>query len=225
MEIPLFPLNTVLFPGAPLPLRVFEPRYRAMMADLLGDDIPDGPGGPPDAPASFAVARIREGLEVGGRADTHDVGSLASVEWVRVDADGTIDLLVRGARRFRIERRLPDDPYPLIEATVLGEPPGARADEALRFAQLAAVRYGEAVALLLRSEPEEVALPDDPVAASYVFAASLSVELHVLQMLLEIPTASERLVRAATIARAEANLLSVVGPPARRPTIEAASLN
>jgi hypothetical protein len=229
VEIPLFPLNTVLLPGTPLPLRVFEPRYRAMMAALLGEDAGDEVGGAPprvgEAAPEFGVARIREGLEVGGRAETHDVGVLASIEWVRHDADGTMELLARGTRRFRIEERLADDPYPRALVTILDEPRGPNALEALRFARSAMSRYGRAVAQLLRTEPEESTLPDDPVVASYAFAAALTVEPNIVQALLEAPTATERLVRAATIARAEANLLTLVGPPVRRPTIESASLN
>ncbi len=229
MAIPLFPLNTVLLPGTPLPLRVFEPRYRAMMADLLGDDVPGPDGGPParrdgELP-SFGVARIREGLEVGGRAETHDVGVLAAIEWVVRRPDGTTELLARGTRRFRIDERPSDDPYPRAEVTFLDEPTGPNPDDALRFARSALTRYVRAVARLLRSEPEDAVLPDDPVAASYTFAAALTVELKVMQSLLEAQTATERLARAAAIARAEANLLTVVGPPARRPTIESASPN
>lgn len=229
MEIALFPLNTVLLPGMPLPLRVFEPRYRAMMSDLLGNVIPGAEGGPPartgeDAPA-FGVARIREGLEVGGRAETHDVGVMAVVEWVRMHADETLELLTRGTRRFRIEQRLPDDPYPRAVVALLDEPGGKSPDDALRFARSAMTRYVRAVAQLLRTEPEDATLPDDLVAASYTLAATLSVDPNVVQALLEAPTATERLVRAAAIARAEANLLTVIGPPARRPTIESASLN
>jgi Lon protease-like protein len=229
MEIPLFPLNTVLLPGASLSLRVFEPRYRTMMSDLLGDVVPGSPGGQPartgDEAASFGVARIREGFEVGGRAETHDVGVIAAFEWVRMDTDGTLELLARGTRRFRIEDRLDDDPYPRAVVALLDEPVGPSPEKALGFARSAMVRYVRAVAQLLRSEPEDVTLPDDPVAASYALAATLSVEPNVVQALLEAPTATERLVRAAAIARAEANLLTVVGPPARRPTIESTSLN
>ena len=228
MEIALFPLNTVLLPGAALPLRVFEPRYRAMMSDLLGDLIPGSPGQPArigdDAP-TFGVARIRDGFEVGGRAETHDVGVIAAVEWVRMDADETLELLTRGTRRFRIERRLDDDPYPRAIVALLDEPDGASPDEALRFARSAMTRYVRAVARLLRSEPEDATLPDDPIAASYALAETLSIAPNVVQTLLEAPTATERLVRAAAIARAEANLLTMVGPPARRPTIDSRSLN
>src|SRR5918995_734800 len=86
---PLFPLHVVLFPGAPLPLHVFEPRYREMMADILGDAEP-GPE------STFGVVCIREGYEVGAPAETHDVGCLATIEKVVRNPDGTMELLVRG---------------------------------------------------------------------------------------------------------------------------------
>jgi hypothetical protein len=229
VTIPLFPLNTVLFPGAPLPLRVFEPRYRAMLTDVLGDDVAEGPGGPPPGRGgplpSFGIARIRSGLEVGGVADTHPIGCLCAIEWVRRNDDGTTDLLVRGTRRFRIERRLPDDPYPAAEVAFLDESAGERAEDALSFARASLDRYADAVARLLRTEAEPVVLPDDPVAASYAAAASLSVEPNIHQMLLEARDATDRLIRAGQIARAEAALLAAIGPPARRPAIDAASLN
>ena len=65
--LPLFPLNTVLFPRMTLPLRIFEPRYRQMLADCLdGDPI-------------FGVVLIREGKEVGETAMPHDVGTTARI--------------------------------------------------------------------------------------------------------------------------------------------------
>ena len=229
-EIALFPLNTVLLPGASLPLRVFEDRYRTMMADLLGDDIPGPPGAAPDrtaddGPPLFGVARIREGLEVGGHAGTHDVGTLAAIEWVQRQDDGTMELLTRGTLRFRIHERPDDAPYPRAIVEFLAERPGDDAEEALAYARRAFERYIGAVAQLLRTEPEELELPDDAVRASYALIGAMTLEESVVQTLLETPTATERLVRAARVARHEANLLTVIGPPARQPTMRTSSLN
>ena len=66
LEIPLFPLNTVLFPGGPLPLRIFEARYIDLVRRCMRDD------------SGFGVAMILEGREAGGPAQTVDVGSYAS---------------------------------------------------------------------------------------------------------------------------------------------------
>ena len=94
VEIPLFPLGAVLFPGGPLPLRIFEARY----IDLVSRCLRDGSG--------FGVVLIREGAEAGGPALTFDVGTYARiVDFSRQD-DGLLGIRAQGERRFRIlERR------------------------------------------------------------------------------------------------------------------------
>src|SRR5437879_13102464 len=96
--LPLFPLNVVLFPHMPLPLHVFEPRYRKMVGDCL------------EAGHSFGVVAIREGSET-GPATPYDVGTLAKI--VRIDRleDGRMNLLVMGASRFEIMKTAADRPY------------------------------------------------------------------------------------------------------------------
>ena len=89
MQVPLFPLNTVLFPGGPLPLRIFEPRYLDMISACLKDD------------AAFGVLLIREGAEVGA-ATTRDVGTLAKVtDWYQ-GSDGILGVTALGTDRFRL---------------------------------------------------------------------------------------------------------------------------
>lgn len=218
MQIPLFPLHVVLFPGQRLPLHVFEHRYREMMADVLGTDETTNPD------ASFGIVCIREGYEVGERAETHDVGCLGVVEWARRHPDGTMDLVVRGARRFRILTRPPDDPYPRADVDLLEEVVGPRATDALALARAALERYA-AVAARYAREPSEVELPAEPTAASYGAAAALAVDATALQSLLEARSASERLAAVAALARSEATLLDTIGVPLRRPPIERTSLN
>jgi len=213
VRIPLFPLHVVLFPSAALPLHVFEQRYRTMMVDVLAAPEP-----------AFGVVGIREGYEVGARAETHDVGCLAIVEHSERHADGTTDLLVRGSNRFRIEVRPDDDPYPQADVVVLDEPEGPRASEAMRLARAALERYAIVVAQTARHAPVPIALSDDPVAASYEAASALAVDLPLLQQLIEAASAAERLARVASIARAEASLLDVIGAPLRA-GIRPASLN
>ena len=103
IRIPLFPLNVVLFPGARLPLRIFEPRYRKLFDDSLRQ------GG------AFGIVLIKEGREVGGPATPFDVGTLAEIESVDY-RDDSIFLLCRGTRRFRVENLQHDQPY--LSATV-----------------------------------------------------------------------------------------------------------
>ena len=89
-ETPVFALNTVLYPGGPLPLRIFEPRYVDMVSDRLRRDAP------------FIVALIRDGSEVGGGAVTRSVGTLARiVDWNRSD-DGLLGITALGGRRVRV---------------------------------------------------------------------------------------------------------------------------
>ncbi len=99
-DTPLFPLSSVVFPGGPLPLRIFEPRYLDMVGRCLKSQ------------ACFGAVAIRAGSEV-GEAETFEVGTLAEiVDWYRED-DGLLGILARGRERFRIVRveRLADGLY------------------------------------------------------------------------------------------------------------------
>lgn len=89
MQIPLFPLNTVLFPGGPLPLRVFEPRYLDMISRCMKTDGP------------FGVLLIRDGNEV-GPSTTYNTGTLAKVtDWYQ-GSDGILGITAVGTERFRL---------------------------------------------------------------------------------------------------------------------------
>lgn len=89
MQVPLFPLNTVLFPGGPLPLRIFEARYLDMIGDCISNDAP------------FGVLLIRKGAEV-GPATTHEVGTLARVVDWYLGSDGLLGITACGEQRFRL---------------------------------------------------------------------------------------------------------------------------
>jgi Lon protease-like protein len=91
-SIALFPLNIVLFPDGPLPLRIFETRYVDMVRRCMRGDL------------DFGVVLIREGREV-GPAETYDVGTLARITDFDALPDGLLGLSCVGERRFRIARR------------------------------------------------------------------------------------------------------------------------
>ena len=93
--IPLFPLGSVLLPGGPLSLHIFEPRYRELTTDLLNEVVPD---------QRFGVITIRQGWEVGeDNVDSlHDVGCTAVLSSVRQLAGGRYDITATGQRRFRL---------------------------------------------------------------------------------------------------------------------------
>lgn len=90
IQIPLFPLHTVLFPEGPLPLRVFEARYLDMVSDCLKRG------------ASFGVCLIRNGGETGETAATHEVGTLARIADWHMGGDGLLGITAHGTDRFRV---------------------------------------------------------------------------------------------------------------------------
>jgi Lon protease-like protein len=112
VEIPLFPLGAVLFPGGPLPLRIFEARY----IDLVSRCLRDGSG--------FGVVLIREGAEAGGPALTFDVGTYACIVDFSQQDDGLLGIRAQGERRFRIlERRRARDGLNVADVEWLPEDP------------------------------------------------------------------------------------------------------
>ena len=106
-ELAMFPLGSVLFPGMPLPLRVFEPRYVAMLTSVLGETEHE-----------FGVVLIERGSEVGGGDARFGVGTVARIVSVE-QAEGTIVLLATGAARFEVVRWLQDDPFPRAQVREL----------------------------------------------------------------------------------------------------------
>ena len=130
MDLPLFPLNTVLCPGIALPLHVFEDRYRAMVRHCLESSSP------------FGVVLIRNGREVGtGAISFTGIGTIAEIRDAGAYEDGRYDLLVVGTRRFEIRRVLSGRrPYLVAEVDVLAEEVG---DEAVahRLAMTATRRF------------------------------------------------------------------------------------
>jgi hypothetical protein len=102
-ELAMFPLGSVLLPGMPMPLRVFEPRYVAMLSSVLGDTEPE-----------FGVVLIERGSEVGGGDVRFEVGTVARITSVEI-TDGSIGLVATGTTRFEVVRWLQDDPFPRAE--------------------------------------------------------------------------------------------------------------
>jgi uncharacterized protein len=203
VELPLFPLQTVLYPGLPIPLHVFEDRYRRMFKRVLDGD------------RRFGVVAIVRGRDVDAGATYHPVGCVAEVAEVVRHADGRLDVVARGRSRFEIDGVAQAAPYIVAEVRELPEATGDGAEQRAVKAGRLFTRY---VATLLRmaNEPAEpVDVPDDPVAASYLIATGLQVDLADKQRLLTIPSASERLAAEAALLHRELVLLEhfrVAGP-------------
>lgn len=198
--MPMFPLGTVLVPGARLDLHVFEPRYRALVHDCLA--------GRPE----FGVALIERGSEVGGGDSRFDVGCVARITQAGEMPDGRFALTTVGVRRIRVAAWLDDDPYPKAEVDGWPDPP-ASDDDGDRCEELAArvrrvlalaAEVGEPVAPLSAVRP-----PEDVTAASYHLAGLVPVGALDRLALLAAPTVGERLtLLEEQLAGAEAVLAS-----------------
>jgi Lon protease-like protein len=158
---PMFPLGSVLFPWMPLPLRVFEPRYLAMLSEILADE-----------PSEFGVVLIERGSEVGGGEQRFPIGTIAQITDLDASEDFVV-LVAEGTRRFEVTEWLDDDPYPRAEIRILDDFEWDDSLGALRLQAEAAVRSLLALATDLAGEgwPADVALSDDPVASSWQLAA------------------------------------------------------
>jgi Lon protease-like protein len=185
-RIPLFPLpNVVLFPGMPLPLHVFEPRYRKMVKDVL------------EGHHTIGMMLLRPGWEphYQGRPPVYEIGCAGLVERCEPLADGRFNILVRGLARFRIVDEREDEPYRLASVAALedstGDPVALEAERA---------RLVKAIARASDGPPVLVMQPELP-AADFVNALcqSLALEPVERQSLLDCGSILERCRRLVEI--------------------------
>jgi len=184
-EMPLFPLNTVLFPYAQVLLHVFEDRYREMIRHCMQYD------------QGFGIVLIRSGSEVGDTADPYLVGTAVRIVSVQTFDDGKMDVKVQGERRFRI-RRMDDEskPYlvgqvePVIEMEVEDTP---RTDALVLKTREYVQDYIESYFSRFDMKIAKVKLPQDATALSFVVANFLQIENIQKQHLLETTDTLERI--------------------------------
>jgi uncharacterized protein len=185
----MFPLGSVLLPGAVLPLLVFEPRYRQMVHDLLADDV--------DAP-EFGVVMIERGLEVGGGDVRSTVGTVARVLDMNALPDGRYSVVAVGTERFRVTAWLPDDPYPLADVD-----PWPDDDRSVIDLDHASTRIGElhdrvrvlnaeVEALGEMAPPPDTEISDDPHLALYHLGSLSPLESIDRHRMLTAPGLTER---------------------------------
>jgi Lon protease-like protein len=194
--LPLFPLNVVLFPHMPLPLHIYEQRYRQMIADCLEEGH------------SFGVVAIREGSETGLSAP-YDVGTLAKI--VRIDRqdDGRMNLLVMGASRFTVVRTADDRPYLRGEIRIIPET-GDDLDATARLTEITAItfrQYSNLLRELVGQQPDEAEPPMEPEILSYLIAAALNLQVPEKQTLLAEARTDSRLLLELRLLRKEIALL------------------
>jgi len=180
-ELPLFPLNVVLLPGMPLPLHIFEERYKAMIRDCLERKGP------------FGVVLIREGREVGDPAQPFHVGTSARILRVEHLEEGRMNILTQGERRFttaEITQRLP---HLVGRVRYLEEEAGDIPAEMLAEAREGYATLLRNLTALTGGWTARAEVPADPVRLSYGVAANLELPRHLRQQVLELATARERL--------------------------------
>ena len=196
----LFPLNSVLFPGAVLNLHIFEPRYKQMINECL------------EAGEGFGVALIAEGEEAGDpNVLPHDVGSIAEIVDVQPLPFGRYFISTVGRKRFRIREVISRDPYLIAEVDEIEEPEQQSDREVEELLPAVRQRFEEYLAMLVEFSGQEstVSLLDDPRGASYQIGDMLQVAERVKQRLLELADTKARL-------RAEYDFLERLLPQLRR---------
>jgi Lon protease-like protein len=243
VRLPLFPLNSVLFPGLVLPLNVFEERYRAMMRTLLKT--------PEEEPRRFAVVAIRDGHEVApsepGLPDPtavtergaaagfgpdpakalHRIGCIADAATIRERADGTFEVLATGTTRVRLVSVDTSGPFLMAELETLPEEPGDEAGALAEGVLRAFRQYQKRLAgARERSLSTGAELPDEPSVVSYLVAAAMVLDTPTKQRLLQAPDTASRLRDELKLLRAETSIIrSLPSLPAQDLTRGPTSLN
>jgi Lon protease-like protein len=189
-ELPLFPLNTVLFPYASLRLHVFEQRYRDMIQACIQED------------RGFGIVLIRTGSEVGDN-EPYLVGTTVRITSVHTYDDGRMDIQVQGERRFRIRGIDESQPYlvglvePVSDYTIDDSP---ETEEMIRRAR----EEFEALVQRVFSRQDfdvQVVFPDEPIALSFTMANFLPMENLEKQRLLETTDTADRIASLMPILR------------------------
>lgn len=202
-RLPIFPLNLVLFPGAPLPLHIFEPRYRQMLTDCLEKDGRFGITPIPDPAAG-------------------SLGCIAHIRATQSLPDGRSNIVVIGESRFEVESLLEEDtPYRLALVNEFGDQPGtAPSSDEIHGLRRLADEYRVALRLLSDAGADAAGWSDDAGGFSFQVAALLEIPVAPLLHLLSLRSVEARVstllellpgllretsIRAATHARARTN--------------------
>jgi uncharacterized protein len=183
VRLAMFPLSTVLFPSAELPIHIFEPRYRALIADVL------------ETTNEFGTVLIKAGSEVGGGDQREDVGTLLRVEMAVPFEDGRWMVVARGIERIKVVEWLDDDPYPQALVERFPSEPFVGSDELLRQAAAAVRRVRMLVSELDQGPacPIDLELGDDASKASWMICALAPLGLYDAQRLLATSDPEARL--------------------------------
>lgn len=197
-ELPLFPLNSVLFPGMPLALHIFEERYKLMISHCIEKRRP------------FGVVLIKKGAEaLGPLAEPHAVGCTAQITLVERLEQDHLNIGAVGRERFRIVSLDNAGPYLLgqVEELPLKESEPAEQRRAARQLRPWMERYLEQLTQVEGTLSPPQKLPQDPASLAYAAAALLQIPMGEKQELLEAPETATLLEEARALYRREVALL------------------
>src|SRR6185436_17071212 len=186
-ELPLFPLPVVLFPGVPLPLHIFEPRYRQMLSDIrISNNL-------------FGLAYFDPTIATTEVPPAGHIGCVAEVTETQTFPDGRSNILTLGVIRYRIESYIErGDPYLVAQVNYFEDE--EEEDELLAAPTREVAETFTRIAQAVRTiNDERATLPDisntEPQRLSFLVAAAIEIDAEVKQELLELRSTSERLER------------------------------
>lgn len=192
IEVPLFPLEVVLFPGTALPLYIFEPRYRQMIVDCVSEDMPIG------------IVLVKPGSEY-QQEIPYTIGTMAEIHNLDKLPDGRYTLIAVGTSRFRIISQHRQKPYlsALVEPLEDAAEPHSALFAQMEQASLLFNKYLEMLLVAANEDDLDLSLPDEPEGLSYCVAYFLDIPNEAKQRLLELTSTQERLDEEIAILRRE----------------------
>lgn len=199
IDLPLFPLNTVLFPGMPISLHIFEDRYKQMMDLCVRENKP------------FGVVLIRAGQEVGAPAAPQPIGCMAEIANLQPLSGGRMNLVAIGQQRFRIQTLDFSQPYLVgsVEALALSHPTAVSHKIPSRLRQQL-LAYLDLLSTVGEVEFNMAKLPTDALELSYLAATLLQMPNDKKQALLGINEGDELLSKVYEVCREETAVLKAM---------------
>jgi Lon protease-like protein len=201
-EIPLFPLNTVLFPFTPIRLFIFEERYKRMIQNCLDKD------------QAFGVVLIRRGVEaMGPLVEPYPIGTSAKITETQRLKDGRMNIVASGQERFRI-LSLDKDALPYLVGQVApyplqGDDPASLATSGKQLSYWVR-RYLRMLEQAGNTQLDLNQIPQDAVRMAYMAASLVQIPTQQKQQLLTIPEAVNLLEEVRAIYRREVVLLKMM---------------
>ena len=202
-EIPLFPLNTILFPGMPLHLHIFEDRYKKMMNKCIAEEIP------------FGVVLIKSGQEAGETAEPFSVGCTAHIDQVQPLKDGRMNMSAIGRTRFKIHELSYDEPYLVGKVEDLPFEKTLSKDDKIKgwYLQKLVKNYVEVLSTIGDIDIKVDSFPKEPIKLAYMAAMLLQAPYQKKQAFLEINSADKLVHEIYDACRREISVLrSMLNP-------------